>query len=55
MKGIEGLRFLGASILLNVTAGHTSAIVIMVAEKISDEICGIESVKNIRNKLKCSN
>ena len=54
VKGITGLRVVDASILPNVTAGNTNAIVIKVAEKISDEIRGTDSVRDIRNKLKRS-
>lgn len=33
IHGIRGLRVVDASVLPNVPAGHTNAIVIMVAEK----------------------
>lgn len=51
VKGIKDLRVVDASILPNVTSGNTNAPTIMVAEKISDAIRGIDSVKEIRNKL----
>jgi len=38
VHGIRGLRVVDASVLPNVPAGHTNAIVIMVAEKASDVI-----------------
>lgn len=52
VKGIKGLRVVDASIFPNVTSGNTNAPVVMVAEKISDVIRGIDSVKEIRNRLK---
>ena len=52
VKGIDSLRVVDASIFPNVTKGNTNAPTIMVAEKISDIIRGIDSVKEIRNKLK---
>ncbi|KAI8045070.1 glucose dehydrogenase [FAD, quinone] [Drosophila gunungcola] len=38
VHGIRGLRVVDASVLPNVPAGHTNAVVIMVAEKASDMI-----------------
>lgn len=38
IHGIRGLRVVDASVLPNVPAGHTNAIVIMVAEKAADMI-----------------
>ena len=55
VKGIKGLRVVDASIFPNVTSGNTNAPVIMVAEKISDDIRGVDSVSEIRNKLKSLN
>ena len=52
VKGIKGLRVVDASIFPNVTSGNTNAPVVMVAEKISDVIRGIDSVMEIRNRLK---
>ena len=52
VKGIKGLRVVDASIFPNVTSGNTNAPVIMVAEKISDDIRGIDSVAEIKIKLK---
>lgn len=52
VKGIKGLRVVDASIFPNVTSGNTNAPVVMVAEKISDVIREIDSVKEIRNRLK---
>lgn len=52
VKGIKGLRVVDASIFPNVTSGNTNAPVVMVAEKISDVIRGIDSVKEIKNRLK---
>ena len=52
VKGIKGLRVVDASVFPSVTSGNTNAPVIMVAEKISDDIRGTDSVFEIRNKLK---
>lgn len=38
VHGISGLRVVDASVMPNVPAGHTNAIVIMIAEKASDMI-----------------
>ena len=51
VKGIQGLRVVDASIFPNVTAGNTNVPVIMVAEKLSDAIRGIDSVAEIRKSL----
>lgn len=50
VKGIKGLRVADSSIFPSVTSGNTQAPTVMVAEKISDIIRGIDSVNEIRNK-----
>ena len=52
VKGIKGLRVVDASIFPNVTAGNTNVPTIMAAEKISDAIRGIDSVKTFRDKIR---
>ena len=52
VKGLKALRVVDASVFPNVTSGNINAPVIMLAEKISDVIRGIDTVKEIRNKLK---
>ena len=52
VKGIQRLRVVDASILPNVTTGNTNAPTIMAAEKISDSIRGIDSVKALRNMIR---
>lgn len=51
VKGIKGLRVVDTSVLPNVTSGNTNAPVIMMAEKVADMIRGIDSVKQLRDKL----
>ena len=52
VKGIQRLRVVDASILPNVTTGNTNAPTIMAAEKISDSIRGIDSVKALRDRIR---
>ena len=52
VKGVNGLRMVDASILPNVTTGNTNAPTIMAAEKISDSIRGIDSVKSLRDRTR---
>ena len=51
VKGIQGLRVVDGSVLPNVTTANTNAPIMMIAEKISDNIRGIDSVKDIRSRL----
>ena len=51
VKGIQGLRVADGSVIPNITTGNTNAPIMMIAEKISDNIRGIDSVKDIRKKL----
>ena len=51
VNGIHGLRVVDGSVLPNVTTGNTNTPIVMIAEKISDSIRGIDSVKDIRDKL----
>lgn len=51
VKGIKGLRVVDTSIFPNVTVGNTQAPTLMVAEKIADDIRGIDSVKDFRRRL----
>ena len=49
VKGVSGLRVVDASIFPNITTGNTNAPTIMAAEKLSDLIRGIDSVKTFRH------
>lgn len=51
VKGVKGLRVVDASSLPDVTSGNINAPVIMLAEKTADLILGIDSVRNLREKL----
>ena len=51
VKGIKNLRIVDTSVFPNVTVGNTQAPTVMVAEKIADEIRGIDSVKRFRKQL----
>ena len=51
VKGIRGLRVVDGSVLPNITTGNTNSPIVMIAEKISDNIRGIDSVKDIRDRL----
>ena len=51
VKGIKGLRVVDTSIFPNVTVGNTQAPTVIVAEKIADDIRGIDSVANFRRRL----
>ena len=51
VKGIQGIRIVDGSVLPNITTANTNAPIMMIAEKISDNIRGIDSVQNIRNML----
>ena len=51
VKGIEGLRVVDTSIFPNITVGNTEAPTLMVAEKIADDIRGLDSVKDLRKRL----
>ena len=41
VRGVNGLRVVDASIFPNITSGNINAPVMMIAEKISDNILGI--------------
>ena len=49
VKGIKGLRVVDASIFPNITGGNIYAPTLMIAEKASDMIRGIDSVQKFRN------
>ena len=51
VKGIKNLRIVDTSVFPNVTVGNIQAPTVMVAEKIADEIRGIDSVKRFRKQL----
>ena len=51
VRGISGLRVVDASVFPNITSGNIAAPIIMIAEKIADIIRGIDSVKEIRDRL----
>ncbi|XP_053406437.1 glucose dehydrogenase [FAD, quinone]-like [Mercenaria mercenaria] len=51
VKGIKGLRVVDASVFPQILGGNINAPVIMLAEKASDMIRGIDSVESLRDSL----
>ena len=51
VKGIEGLRVVDGSVIPNISTGNTNGPIMMIAEKISDNIRGIDSIKEIRDNI----
>ena len=51
VKGISGLRVADVSVFPGVVSGNTQAPTVMIAEKISDMIRGIDTVKDITERL----
>lgn len=52
VRDVSGLRVADASVMRNVPSGNTNAPAIMIGEKAADLIRGIDSVKDLREKLK---
>jgi len=46
--GVEGLRVVDSSVIPQMTTGNTNSVVMMVAEKASDIIRGVDTVKHLR-------
>ena len=52
VKGISGMRVADVSVLPRVVSSNTQAPTVMIAEKISDMIRGVDTVEDIKERLK---